>query len=104
MRPNSFTLVTATTPKVVPVSYRADSTSIQAEVTGTVDYTIFYTLENVYEIDTPATNANWVAITNMTAATADAAQKVDGSCFALKYVLNSGAGSVKITCSQPDSI
>ena len=104
MRPNSFTLSSLTTPKVVPLSYRAESTSIQAEVTGTVDYTVFYTLENIYEITTPETNANWVGVTNMIAATADAAQKVDGSCFALKYVLNSGSGSVKITCSQPDSI
>lgn len=104
MRPNTFSLVTASTPKVVPVDYRAQSTSVQASVTGTVDYTVFYTTENIYNIDTPATNANWVAVTNMTAATASAAQKIDGSVFALKYVLNSGSGSVSITCSQPDSV
>lgn len=103
MRPSSSTLVTATSPIVFPVSYRAPSTSIQAEVTGTVDYTISYTLENVFDVTTPATNANWVDITGMTAATADAQKLVDGSIFALKYTLNSGAGSVKITCSQPDS-
>ncbi len=102
MRPKSFTLVTATTGKVLPVNYRAVSTSIQAEVTGTVDYTISYTLENIYDIATPATNANWVAITGMTAATADAQKLIDGSVFALLYTLNSGAGSVKITVSQPD--
>jgi len=102
MRPKSFTLVTATTGKVLPVNYRAASTSIQAEVTGTVDYTISYTLENIYDIATPATNANWVPITGMTAATADAQKLIDGSVFALLYTLNSGAGSVKITVSQPD--
>lgn len=104
MRPNTFTLVTATTNKIVPVDYRAESTSVQAAVTGTVDYTVFYTLENIYDVATPASTANWVAVTNMTAATASAAQKIDGSCFALKYVLNSGSGSVAITTSQPDSI
>jgi hypothetical protein len=104
MRPNSFTLAAATSPTVYPVSYRNASTSVQAEVTGTVDYTIFYTLENIYDISDPATNANWVGVTDMVAATADAAKKIDGSVFALKYVLNSGAGSVKITTSQPDSI
>lgn len=102
MRPKSFTLVTATTPKVVPINYRAPSVTIQAEVTGTVDYTISYTTENIYDIATPATNANWVAITGMTAATADAQKVIDGSVFALMYVLNSGTGSVKITASQPD--
>lgn len=102
MRPKSFTLVTATTGKVLPLNYRAHSTSIQAEVTGTVDYTISYTLENIYDIAAPATNANWVPITGMTGATADAQKLIDGSVFALLYTLNSGSGSVKITTSQPD--
>jgi hypothetical protein len=103
MRPKSITLVTANSPVVVPVDYRARSTSIQAEVTGTVDYTAAYTLENIYGITTPATNANWVDVTGMAAVTADAQKLIDGSIFALRYTLNSGAGSVKITVSQPDA-
>jgi hypothetical protein len=104
MRPKTVTVTGSNDPFLIPLSYRADSTSVHAQVTGTIDYTISYTLQNIYAFADPAADADWVAITDMTAATATATKKVDGSVNCLKIVVNSGAGSVDVTVSQPDSI
>ena len=101
MRPKTITVTADNDPYVIPLNYRADHTAIHAEVTGTVNYTVSYTVQNVYNISTPATNADWVAITDMTAATATATKKLDMSISAVKVVINSGTGSVDITVSHP---
>lgn len=102
MRPKSVTVTGSNDPYLIPVNYRSSETSIQADVTGTIDFTVSYTVENIYAYTDPATSASWTAVTDMTAATADAAKLVDGSINCLKIVVNSGAGSVKINVSQPD--
>lgn len=102
MRPKTVTVTGSNDPYLIPVDYRAEHTSVHAEVTGTIDFTVFYTLQNIHSITTPATNADWVAVTDMTAITATATKKIDGSINCLKIVVNSGAGSVDITVSQPD--
>jgi len=101
MRPKTVTVTGSNDPYIIPLNYRADHTAIHAEVTGTIDYTISYTVQNVHSIVTPATNADWVAITDMTAATATVTKKIDMSINALRVVINSGAGSVDVTVSQP---
>lgn len=103
MRPKTITVDGNNDPYVIPLNYRADHTAIHVEVTGTINYTVSYTVQNIYGITTPATNADWVAITDMTAATATATKKIDMSINALKVVVNSGAGSIDITVSQPDA-
>lgn len=102
MRPKTIAVLAAGSPYLIPVSYRAAFTSIQVDAIGTVDYTVSYTMQNIYNIVTPATNADWTPITGMTGATADAVAKVDASIFAIKVVINSGAGTAEITVSQPD--
>lgn len=102
MRPKTITVTGSNDPYVIPVSYRAGHTSVHCEVTGTIDYTVSYSVQNILGIATPATNADWVAITGMTAATATATAKVDTSISGLKVVVNSGDGSVDITVNQPD--
>lgn len=101
MRPSTITVTGDNDPYVIPLNYRADHTAVHAEVTGTINFTVSYTVQNIYGISDPATNADWVAVTDMTAATATANKKIDMSINALKVVVNSGAGSVDITVSQP---
>lgn len=103
MRPKTITINSANSPYVIPVDYRAPQTVIDAKVTGTINYTATTTVQNVYGITTPATNANWVATTNMAGATATAQEVVSKSINAVKVVVNSGAGSVDVTISQPDA-
>lgn len=106
MRPKSVTVTGDNDPYLIPVNYRASETSIQADVAGTIDYTVSYTLEDVYSYASAAaaaSGATWTAVADMTAATADAAKLIDGSINCLKVVVNSGDGSVKINVSQPDS-
>ena len=104
MRPKTIVIVAANSGKVIPLDWRSPSVSIQAAVTGTIDYTVSYTLQNIYQFTDPATSADWDAITGMTGATASATKLLEGSVNAIKIVVNSGAGSVDITVSQPDSI
>lgn len=101
MRPKTVTVTGSNDPYLIPVDYLAPHTSVHAEVTGTIDYTISYTLQNIYGITSPATNADWTAVTDMTGATATSTKKIDGSIFCIKVVVNSGAGSVDVTVSQP---
>ncbi len=102
MRPSSVTVTGDNDPYVIPLNYRSASASVHVEVTGTIDYTVSYTFQNVHAITTPATNADWVAITAMTAATTTQTTVIDASVSAIKIVVNSGAGSVDVTVSQPD--
>lgn len=102
MRPKTITVTGSNDPYVIPVNYRAEHTAVHVEVTGTIDYTVSYTVQNIHGISTPATNADWVAVTDMTAATTTQTKKIDMSINALKVVVNSGAGSVDISVSQPD--
>jgi hypothetical protein len=101
MRPSTVTVSSTNTPYVIPLNYRADHTAVHAEVTGTINFTVSYTVQNIYDITDPATNADWVAVTDMSAITATATKKIDMSINALKVVVNSGAGSVDVTVSQP---
>lgn len=101
MRPKTITVSSTNSPVVIPLDYHAHHTAVHAEVTGTINYTVSYTVQNIYNITTPATNADWVAVTDMTAVTATATKKIDMSVNAIKIVVNSGAGSVDVTVSQP---
>jgi hypothetical protein len=104
MRPKSVTVTSSNTPYLVPVDYRNGPVTVQADATGTVNYTVEYTVQNIYSITDPATNAKWDAVTNMSGATADQVQVVDASINCLKITHNSGAGSVTVHISQADQI
>jgi len=104
MRPKTITLTSTNSPVLYPVDYRLPAVTVQADATGTVNYTAQYTAQNIHGIATPATNASWSDITNMVGATTDQAQVVDASINCLKFTLNSGSGSVAFHISQADSI
>lgn len=102
MRPKSVTVTSANSPYLIPLNYRSPNTTVQADATGTVDYDVAYTAQNIYDVVTPATNAHWSLVTNMDGATTDQAQVIDGSVNCLMITHNSGAGSVTVHISQPD--
>lgn len=103
MRPKSVTVTSSNTPYLIPLDYRLPSTTVQADASGTVNYTVEFTAQNIYGISDPATNAKWDPVTNMSGATADQVQVIDGSVNCLKITHNSGAGSVIVHVSQPDA-
>jgi len=104
MRPIKVTVTSSNSPYLIPVDYRSPSTTVQSDAVGTINYTVQYTTDNVYELTTPATNAFWSDVTNMAGATADQAQVIDASVNCLMVTVNSGAGSVVVHISQADSI
>lgn len=73
--------------------------SIQADVTGTANYTVQQTLDDVFDATITAT---WFdhPDTNLVAATADKQGNYAYIPRAVRIVLNSGSGSVKLTLIQ----
>jgi hypothetical protein len=102
MKPKTVTVDSTNTPYVIPLDYHVQSTNIQAIVTGTINYDVDYTAENIYAYTDPATSASWTAVSGMAGATASASAFQDGSINAIKIVVNSGSGSVKVNVSQSD--
>lgn len=101
MRPKTVTVTAANSPYIIPLNYRAEHTGVQAEVTGTVDFTVSYTMQNILGMSSPNSQADWIDVTDMTAITADAVKKIDVSISGIRVVVNSGAGSAEITVTQP---
>lgn len=82
----------------VPVNWRKApfELGLQAEVTGTVDYDIQYTLDNIRASGWAAASANWITMTDFDGKTADAQGKFTIPCTAVRLLQNSGAGSVQL--------
>lgn len=75
-------------------------TSIGCAVTGTVNYTVQYTLDNVLAPGYVASGGTWFNITDLASKTATLSAYVDYPVTAVKLIQNSGAGSVVMTVLQ----
>lgn len=76
------------------------NTTLSVQVTGTVNYTVQYTFDNVQASDwTPATG-NWVDHPSLTTQTATKDSNLAYPAVAVRIVQNSGAGSVRFTVIQ----
>lgn len=75
----------------------------QVSVTGTVNYTVQYTLENPNTVG--LANVNWIDHTDtaLVGATATKAGYLVSIAAAQRVVLNSGTGSITMTVVQPDN-
>ncbi len=108
MRPQVVTLSDASGGAknvVIPIDYMArPQVSLQVDVTGTANWTVQQTLDNVFDI--AAGSVTWLdhPDTNMVAQTVDRQGNYAYTPFAVKLILNSGDGSAKITIIQPGTI
>lgn len=85
---------------VMPLDYMArPQVSLQVDVTGTANFTVQQTLDNVFDSSITPTWFNHPD-TNLVSATADAQSNYAYTPFAVKLLLNSGSGSAKITILQ----
>lgn len=75
-------------------------TSIGCAVTGTANYTVQYTLDNVLANGYTPSSGTWYDITALAAKSATLSAYVDYPVTAVKMVQNSGNGSVVMTVLQ----
>jgi len=105
----NVTVGTNTVAESVPIylnHYANSQTSIQVNVSGTVNYTVMQTLENPNTLGIQ--NVTWVnhSDTNVVAATTTQQSNYNYLPLCAKIVINSGDGTVKMTMIQsgtPDS-
>lgn len=74
--------------------------SIGCEVTGTANYTVQYTLDNVLEDGYLPSSGTWYNITALASKAATLSAYVDFPVTGVKLVQNSGNGSVVMTVLQ----
>ena len=74
--------------------------TIGCAVTGTVNYTVYYTLDNVLADGYVPSGGTWYSLTDLAAKTATLAATVGFPVTAVKMTQATGAGSVAMTVLQ----
>lgn len=74
--------------------------TLMADVTGTVDYDLQYTQDDVYATGYDPASGNWTSIPDVTGATADAEATLISPITAVRILQNSGSGSVSCRVIQ----
>lgn len=76
---------------IVPTDYvqKSFNLGIQCHVTGTVNYTVQYTLDDVYSAAQIAAGLTWQPMTGMTNLTANATGELTLPCTAVSILINS---------------
>ena len=92
----------AVTTKIVALDTFATQfqTTIGCAVTGTANYTVQYTLDNVLANGYTPSSGTWYNITDLTTKTGTLSAILDYPVSAVKMVQNSGNGSVVMTVLQ----
>ena len=75
-------------------------TSIVCTVTGTANYTVQYTLDQIQADGYSPSSGSWVTVTGLGAQTTTQAVAFNQPVMAIRMVQNSGAGSVSMTLLQ----
>lgn len=76
------------------------NTSLSVQVTGTVNYTVQYTFDNVQAPDWTAATANWIDHPSLKTETVTKDSNLAYPAVAVRIVQNSGSGSVRFTVIQ----
>lgn len=74
--------------------------TISAIVTGTANYDVQYTKDDVWSPTFNPLTANWISVTGMAAATASAEATLISPVTAIRVVQNSGNGSMAVRIIQ----
>lgn len=74
--------------------------TLQTLVTGTANYDIQYTKDDVFAVGYDPSTGQWTSLTGMTGATAAAEATLISPVTAVRILQNSGTGSVRLTVLQ----
>ena len=102
MRPVTYTLTGAGTSGVYPPDNYVSpfNVALSVLVTGTVNYTVQYTFDNVFASTYNPATGNWVDHPSLTAQTATKDSNVAYPVQGIRLVVNSGAGTARLTAIQ----
>lgn len=78
--------------------------TLMTDVTGTVDYDLQYTQDDVYASGYNPASGNWKTITGVDGATADAEATLISPVTAVRILQNSGNGSVSCRVIQAGAL
>lgn len=87
---------------VVALDHYISSFSVSLSVvkSGTVNYTVQYTFDNIWADSYNPATGNWIDQTNQTGVTANTATHITFPITGARIKLNSGSGSVTMTVIQ----
>jgi hypothetical protein len=74
--------------------------TLQTIVTGTVNYDVQYTKDDVFSTTFVVASAQWTSVTGMTGATANAEETLISPVTGIRVLQNSGSGSVSLRILQ----
>lgn len=86
----------ASAPHPLNIEISPFQVTLEAIVTGTINYNIQYTKDKVQAAGYVAASGNWRSLTGMTGATASAEATLISPVTAVRILQNSGAGSVTL--------
>lgn len=102
MRPITYTVAgTAPSPVAAIDHYISPSNvALNVQVTGTVDYTVQYTFDDIFAADYNPSTGNWTNHPTLTAQTTTKDSNIAYPVRGVRILLNSGNGTAKLTVIQ----
>lgn len=89
--------------KMIPINWRGPTTSISVDVTGTLDFTVQQTFDTWATV-AEAQAVGWLAISALSAKTADTLGAATAGATAIRVILNSysSGAELQMNVNQPD--
>lgn len=102
MRPAVYTVTGTQQSDVYTPSERVTpfNVGLGVTVTGTSNYTVQYTFDNVFAANYSPASGNWVNHPSLTGLTASADSNIAYPVRGIRIIANSGAGSARLTVIQ----
>jgi hypothetical protein len=102
MRPVVYTITGSGTSGVCPIDHYIAPTNVTlgATITGTVNYTVQYTFDDVFAVSYVPASGNWVDHPSLTAQTTSKDSNLAYPARGVRLVVNSGSGTVRLTIIQ----
>ena len=106
MRPVNFTVADASGGAKTSAVYAPDNyvspfnVALSVLVSGTVNYTVQYTFDNVFAGDYNPSTGNWTDHPSLTSKTASLDSNIAYPVTGIRIKLNSGTGTAKLTAIQ----
>jgi threonine dehydrogenase-like Zn-dependent dehydrogenase len=83
--------------KTIPIDYRNQNAATYAvDVTGTINYTVQESFENIQQVELPAQSASWHNVTALAAKTADLASSGTENASACRLIIGSYTDTAEI--------
>lgn len=90
----------------IPIEWRSTATAaLYVDVSGTVDFTVSDTIQNIWNFTSPQNSAAWATIASLLTKTADTAGSARLGATAVRILINSltAGATIRIDVSQPEA-